>query len=158
MNANEALNRTVATSGDCHESLGSPPVSQMLGIDRMKTLIILAFLALATALSAGDWEHAPKSSDYVVKEVFSGKPAPVKISNQRDRTYRTILRDQAKDGPNFAGHYTMVVEGCGLDSLFVAVVDSKTGNVYWPPFRCISLAGGFDIPLPECTEGTVVTY
>lgn len=100
-------------------------------------------------LHAGDWEHAPKSSDYAVREVFHGKLAAVKISKPEDRLYRTALREQAKKGPNFAGHYRMAAIGCGLDSFFIAVIDNKTGKVYWPPFGCISLAGGFGIPLPE---------
>jgi hypothetical protein len=113
------------------------------------TTTILAFLVLSMASYAGDWEHTPKSSDYAVREVFKGKPAPVKLSNPRDRMYRTVLRTEAKKGPDFAGHYRMVVVGCGLDSFFLAVVDAHTGDVYWPPFGCITLAGGFDIPLPE---------
>ena len=111
--------------------------------------IIFAMLLLSMTSYAGDWEHAPKSSDYAVGEVFKGKPAPVKLSKPKDRMYRTALRREAKEGPNFAGYYRMVVVGCGLDSFFLAVVDSRTGDVYWPPFECITLAGGFGIPLPE---------
>ena len=104
---------------------------------------------VGTTLHAGDWEHAPKSSDYAVKEVFKGTLAEVKILKPEDRLYRTILRKQAKKGPNFAGHYRMAAIGCGFDSFFIAVIDNQTGKVYWPPFGCISLAGGFGIPLPE---------
>jgi len=122
----------------------------ILRISRIRiATIVLISLVLITTSYAGDWEHAPKSADYAVTEVFNGKPSPVKLLKKRDRMYRTVLRNQAKDGPNFAGHYTMVVEGCGLDSFLVAVVDAKTGDVYWPPFHCITLAGGFGIPFPE---------
>ena len=43
----------------------------------------------------------------------------------------------------------MAVIGCGMDSFFIAVVDARTGRIYWPPFGCITLTGGFEIPLPD---------
>jgi hypothetical protein len=45
-----------------------------------------------------------------------------------------MLREGAKQGPNFAGHYTVVMWGCGSDCMEVAVVDAKTGHVYFVPF------------------------
>ena len=38
----------------------------------------------------------------------------------------------AKDGPNFAGHYTIVRWGCGSDCRQFAIVDARTGTVYFP--------------------------
>lgn len=58
--------------------------------------------------------------------------------------FRSVLRDGAKNGPDFAGHYTVVVWGCGADSFSLAVVDARNGKVYFPAFRCITLAGGYD--------------
>jgi hypothetical protein len=106
-------------------------------------------LLVASPAFAGDWKHAPRSEDYAVHEKFVGKPAPVVLVSSKDRLFKTVLRQQAKKGANFAGHYTMAVFGCGMDSFLVAVIDEKTGHVYWPPFGCISLAGGFGITLPE---------
>ena len=106
-------------------------------------------LLTASPAFAGDWTHAPQPEDYAVHENFADKPAPVVLVSAKDRLFRTALRRQAKEGPNFAGHYTMAVIGCGMDSFFVAVIDEKTGRIFWPPFGCITLAGGFGIPLPE---------
>lgn len=105
------------------------------------TIVLLVFFLSA---QAGDWEHAPKFSDFPKKISFKGKPAPVRIEGREARMFRSILRDGAKNGPDFAGHYTVVVWGCGADSFSLAVVNACDGKVYFPPFRCITLAGGYD--------------
>ena len=96
---------------------------------------------------AQDWQHAPKPEDYSVKEVYKGKIASVILDTKKARMFRTVLRQGAKEGPNFAGQYIMVAWGCGLGSFELAVIDAKTGRVYFPPFGCITLAGGIDLPI-----------
>lgn len=44
-----------------------------------------------------------------------------------------MLHRGAKEGPNFAGHYTIVGWGCGSSCLEFAIVDASTGRVYFPP-------------------------
>jgi hypothetical protein len=46
--------------------------------------------------------------------------------------WRTRLREGAKTGPNFAGHYTVVRWGCGTDCTGIAIADAVTGTVYFP--------------------------
>ena len=48
--------------------------------------------------------------------------------------FRTELRRQAARGPDFAGHYTLAMWGCGCCCTVVAVVDSVTGQVTFAPF------------------------
>ncbi len=110
----------------------------------IKILLLLLLSAFSVGAQAGDWEHAPKFSDFPAKTYFKGKPASVKIEDRQAHMFRSVLRDGAKSGPNFAGHYTAVVWGCGADSFSLAVVDARNGKVYFPPFRCITLAGGYD--------------
>jgi len=38
-----------------------------------------------------------------------------------------------KPAPNFAGHYVVIVWGCGAQCVMMAIVDVKTGIVYDPP-------------------------
>lgn len=80
----------------------------------------------------------PRFSDYPVTERFTGKPAPVNFKDRNARALRTVLREGAKGGPNFAGHYTVVSWGCGMGTFTLAVVDARTGRVYFPPFDCVS--------------------
>ena len=77
----------------------------------------------------------PRFEDFGVSSVFRGKPAPVDLSgNPKARTFRTKLTEGAKEGPNFAGHYTAVSWHCGTECQAVAVIDAKTGQVYFAPF------------------------
>jgi len=53
-------------------------------------------------------------------------------SNPTARTYRTVLRREIAQGPNFAGHYRVVVWGCGTSCARFAVVNLNTGRVITP--------------------------
>ncbi len=44
-----------------------------------------------------------------------------------------MLREGAQQGPNFAGHYTLVRWGCGSGCIEMAIVDAKSGRVFHPP-------------------------
>jgi hypothetical protein len=46
---------------------------------------------------------------------------------------RTALREGAKDGSNFAGHFTIVGWGCGGGCLDFGILDAENGHVYFPP-------------------------
>jgi hypothetical protein len=99
--------------------------------------VILFTLCLACVTLAQE-KHLPRFEDYPA-ELFRGAPAPAKIVGPLARSYRTRLRGGAKEGPNFAGHYTVVYWGCGSDCRVFAVVDAKTGKVYFPPgIRAVS--------------------
>ncbi|HEX7956910.1 MAG TPA: hypothetical protein VF508_08215, partial [Pyrinomonadaceae bacterium] len=66
-------------------------------------------------------------------------PAPVRLRSRRDRNYRTMLREGASAGPNFAGRYTFVHWGCGTGCAQMGVVDAKTGRVYFPPVEYMDI-------------------
>jgi len=53
-------------------------------------------------------------------------------SNPAARMYRTTLREQIAQGPNFAGHYRVAVWGCGSSCSSFAVVNLSTGRVITP--------------------------
>lgn len=60
-----------------------------------------------------------------------GPPAAVDLeSHPRARTFRTALTRGAAEGPNFAGHYTVVAWGCGSMCQDFMIVDSRTGEVF----------------------------
>ena len=90
--------------------------------------------------------------------MFKGRPAAVRIEGRKARMFRSVLRDGAKNGPDFAGHYTVVVWGCGADSFSLAIVDARNGKVYFPPFSCITLAGGYDALSIEGKEADNPSY
>jgi hypothetical protein len=77
--------------------------------------------------------------DYPVKDMesaFLGEPAkPDLNSSPIGYLFKTRLTEDAKSGPNFAGHYTIVLWGCGTECLHIAVVDAYDGNIYNIPFE-----------------------
>jgi hypothetical protein len=79
-------------------------------------------------------KSAPRFEDFRVPRAFRGKPAPVKISSPQARMFRTMLRENAKEGVNFAGQYILATWGCGSGCSSIAVIDARTGKVYFTPF------------------------
>lgn len=59
-------------------------------------------------------------------------PAEPDVSRGKPRLYRTVIREQARRGPNFAGHYTIISIGCGSASTCLAIADAITGEVFFP--------------------------
>jgi hypothetical protein len=52
--------------------------------------------------------------------------------NPDARTFRTRLSEALRSGVNFAGHYVVAGWGCGTGCISGAIIDTRTGNVYWP--------------------------
>jgi len=108
----------------------------MLGTrTEMRTLFsIILVLIAANADALAGAAKSPRYQDFAVTNVFKGKPAAVDLSSHpQARKYRTELRRQAAKGPNFTGHYKIAIWGCGTSCAAFAIVDSQTGQVYFPP-------------------------
>ncbi len=97
----------------------------------MKLLLATLGLCLVASTAFAQTDNVPRFESYPA-QVYKGRVAPVRINNPRSRTFKTRLREGAKDGVNFAGHYTVVQWGCGAGCLDAAIVDAKTGGVYFP--------------------------
>ncbi len=109
--------------------------------------------------------NLPQFEDYPVFGDFHGNPAKVDLSSHSyARTFRTRLRDGAKKGPNFAGHYALVCWGCGNECQMSLVIDLRTGTVYGltepPSQRPLESSRGLDFRVtsrliivdPPCPE------
>lgn len=95
------------------------------------TLVLLG-IALFAAVAAG---QRPRSTE------FRSYPAAVEKTTARSidfkrspgaSTYRTRLRNALKEGVNFAGRYILTGWGCGTGCSHSAVIDARTGRVYFP--------------------------
>jgi len=97
---------------------------------RVFTSMVLIFVS-HVALFAQRVE--PRFEKYSA-DVYAGKPAPLNLRSHRlARMYRTSIREQLQEeGINFAGHYTIVVMGCGTGCSITAIVDARNGNAYFP--------------------------
>ena len=111
----------------------------------------LAAIASVALLSSGTSAQADPDDPQCLapfhkllsNEVFSGYPAPrsgvmskpamPQVSRGVAHLYRTVIREEAKQGPNFAGYYTLIRIGCGAATVCPAIMNAKTGRVYFPP-------------------------
>jgi hypothetical protein len=106
----------------------------------MGTILAVSLLtsnsSLAAEVQGRQRAKTPRFADFSVppSEQFQGKPAAVKLTSAQARRYRTMIREGAREGSNFAGHYTLIEWGCDAGCVQFAVVDAKTGAVFMPPF------------------------
>jgi hypothetical protein len=105
----------------------------------MKIGFVCGLLAITFSVPAQDSLQAqanqatnlavPQFEQYKVK-IYSGKPAVPVLRTPEDREYRTRIREGATAGPNFAGHYTVVIIGCGTECASFVIVDAASGRVF----------------------------
>jgi len=102
----------------------------------MKLLVTAVLLTFSQfLLSAGLGGHRPLFADYPVNETFRGQPKPVDLnSHLKAREYRTRLREAATGKPSFAAYYIVAEWGCGSPCQQVALIDARSGAVYFAPF------------------------
>lgn len=74
-----------------------------------------------------------------MREVYKGPVASVRLDSKKARMFRTRLREDSREGANFAGHYVVVIWGCGTGCAQMGVVDAKTGRVYFPPIEYMDI-------------------
>jgi hypothetical protein len=114
---------------------------------------VFAFLLLVLSVCAlvQGREKKPvwafKFPDYAVTEVFKGHPAQPILAGKTQKMFRTAIREAARRGPNFAGHFTVAEWGCGSGCMSIAVVDAASGRVFDAPFTFLSM------PVPEGENG-----
>ena len=99
----------------------------------MKRFLFYAFLMSVFSLSAASQTaKAPRFSSYSVRvEKLQPKPVDLK-SHKNARSYRTNLREAAKQSVNFGGHFNLVTWGCGTNCNDGAIIDLRTGRVFFP--------------------------
>lgn len=93
------------------------------------TFFAVAILGIS---NFGQSNSVPKFTAYPATiEMTKAKAIDFK-KNPEARTFRTRLTEGLRGGVNFAGHYVVVGWGCGTGCISGAIVDGRTGNVFWP--------------------------
>ena len=101
-------------------------------------------LALQTAsdppciMSTATLEATLKFADYPAR-AWRGPVARPRQDTRFARLFRTVLKQGAVKGPNFAGHMTIVEFGCGTSCVYWGLVDAKTGRVLAPDAAPLTL-------------------
>jgi len=78
-----------------------------------------------------DVSAAPAFRDFPVSPSVPARPAKLKLISPDARMFRTTLQEGAAKGANFAGHYAIVVWGCGSSCSDLAIVDTRSGDVHF---------------------------
>ena len=110
----------------------------------MMKLTIFLFLIFSTSAFSGGFEF----EDFIVKVTQISTIQRIDLrSHPKARRYRTILRKAAREGINFAGHYTIAIWGCGSSCAQIAIIDQIDGKVYFPEsVSYVSWAGWWHKP------------
>lgn len=103
---------------------------RMAAMRRTKFLLIAILIISLGAL--GQTHKIPEFEQYSVKVDRSKGKAPNLHSHKDARLFRTNLRNAAKSGVNFAGHYALTYWVCGSSCGIGAIVDLRSGNVFFP--------------------------
>lgn len=114
----------------------------------LPVVLILAFSSIGFAQST-----TPPFTQYAAK-VEKINNVRVNLKSHKDANrFRTNLRNAAKEGVNFAGHYILTTWGCGTNCSVSAIIDARNGRVFFPD----QLEGtGFGFcELPDDTEPIV---
>lgn len=91
------------------------------------TALLLSFSSVCFAQSP-----TPTSAQYAVR-VEKRKNVRVNLrSHKTANMFRTNLRNAAKGGVNFAGHYILTTWGCGTNCSQSAIIDARNGRVFFP--------------------------
>ena len=100
---------------------------------KMKIKIVLFTVLLLAVISLGFAQSTtPTFTQYAVK-VEKLKNVKVNLkSHKYANTYRTNLRNAAKEGVNFAGHYILTTWGCGTNCSQTAIIDARNSRVFFP--------------------------
>jgi len=107
-----------------------------------KTNLVISILLLVIILSGAYYfirtnnvgfqtdKSLPTFEQYKVGDIFQGTPSEPNFESRPEaKTFITRISEGAKEGPNFAGHYTVVSWGCGTSCQSSAVLDAKTGDI-----------------------------
>ena len=106
-------------------------------------------------LKAGEFAHpliceskTPTFEEYKT-QVYGGKARPIVFRGNRDAwMFRTRLRRARKSPANFAGHFIFTTWGCGTSCVVGALINAKTGRVYFPK-EFGGMGFGFGAPVSD---------
>jgi len=119
-------------------------VLRSIGSEEFKMMRVLpAIIIVSCVWSASRAQQpAPKFSDYPVRIMRTGSPGKVRVYSTADTScFRTMLRQTARQGVRFAGHYAIDYWGCGTNCARIGIVDLNNGRAYVSPFY-VGIAGG----------------
>lgn len=99
----------------------------------MKRLILSVIgIAMFASFAAAQQGKTPSFSAYPAKVERKSAKAIDFRNSPGASTFRTRLREALKGQVNFAGRYILTGWGCGTGCSYSAIIDAKTGRVWFP--------------------------
>ena len=98
------------------------------------------FVFLAAAIVQAQPAKLPSFEEFKATEIFQGQAAQPRLTTPFARKFRSVIREGAQKGPNFAGTFGIVQWGCGSSCVQMAIVNEQTGAVYPGPFTVLDFA------------------
>lgn len=96
----------------------------MKGTASIVLLVVFAVGARAQSMPKFTQYKVPVEKSRITKIDFKKNPDA--------RTYRTRLSEALGRGVNFAGRYVVAGWGCGTGCTNAAIIDTRTGKIFWP--------------------------
>jgi len=94
--------------------------------------VCFAFAIWLVAQPARGQAGRPAFAAYSVADRYRGpRVAPRLRAGTAAWHFRTRIREAATQPPNFAGHYVLATWGCGAECVSYAIIDARTGAVYF---------------------------
>jgi len=116
--------------------------------------IVLLTALFWTFISIGFAQSTTPTFTQYAARVEKIKNVKVNLKSHKNANmFRTNLRNAAKEGVNFAGHYILTTWGCGTNCSQSAIIDARTGRVFFP--NELEGAGFGFCELPDDTEPAV---
>jgi hypothetical protein len=110
----------------------------MRRILQLSLLTLILFLAVdifSQNNRAFTQKRVPQFTDYPSRVIQTSRSIAVDVgSTPYTPCFRTMLRERARRGVKFAGHYALSYWGCGSECARVGIVDMRTGRSYVSPF------------------------
>jgi hypothetical protein len=101
----------------------------------MLAIVLLLLAAAPSTAVLPPYASAYRFEDFAVAPETIAEPARPRLTSKGARLFRTQLRKEAAEGPNFAGHLRLAQWGCGSCCADFGIVDLKTGVVWMPGCR-----------------------
>jgi hypothetical protein len=119
---------------------------------RLKMVLLTALIVALSSIGFAQ-SNTPTFKQYAAK-VEKRKNVRVNLKSHKNANmFRTNLRNAAKEGINFAGHYILTTWGCGTNCSHSAIIDARNGRVFFP--NQLEGAGFGFCELPDDTEPLV---
>ncbi len=98
----------------------------------MKLKVVSLTFSFFALTFAAFGQQAPSFKQYAARvEKIRNINVDLK-SHKSARMFRTNLRNSAKEGVNFAGHFIVSNWGCGTNCSETAIIDARNGRVFFP--------------------------